>query len=49
MLPEQLDSGKIISQQKVKIEKSDNIETLNKKVLEVEHKIYPEAIKLLLS
>ena len=46
---EQLDSGKIISQQKVKIEKSDNIETLNKKVLEVEHKIYPEAIKLLLS
>ena len=46
---EQLDSGKIISQQKVKIEKSDNIETLNKKVLEVEHKIYPEAIRLLLS
>ena len=46
---EKLDSGKIISQQKVKIEKSDNIETLNKKVLEVEHKIYPEAIKLLLS
>ena len=46
---EQLDSGKIISQQKVKIEKNDNIETLNKKVLEVEHKIYPEAIKLLLS
>ena len=46
---EQLDSGKIISQQKVKIEKNDNIETLNKKVLEVEHKIYPEAIRLLLS
>ena len=46
---EQLDGGKIISQQKVKIEKSDDIDTLNKKVLEVEHKIYPEVIKLLLS
>jgi phosphoribosylglycinamide formyltransferase-1 len=46
---EQLDSGEIISQQKVKIEESDNINTLSKKVLKVEHKIYPEAIKLLLS
>ena len=46
---EQLDGGEIISQQKVRIEKSDNINTLSKKVLEVEHKVYPEAIKLLLS
>ena len=46
---EQLDSGKIISQQKIRIEKSDNINTLGKKVLEAEHKIYPEAIRLLLS
>ena len=46
---EQLDGGEIISQQKVTIEKSDNINTLSKKVLEAEHKIYPEAIKLLLS
>ena len=46
---EQLDGGEIITQQKVKIEKSDDINTLNKKVLAVEHKIYPEVIKLLLS
>ena len=42
-----LDSGKIILQKKVKIFKFDNIETLSKRVLEQEHKLYPEAIKKL--
>jgi len=42
-----LDSGKIILQKKVKIFKFDNIETLSKRVLKQEHKIYPEAIKKL--
>jgi len=42
-----LDSGKIILQKKVKIYKNDNIETLSKRVLKQEHKLYPEAIKRL--
>ena len=40
-----LDSGKIILQKKVKIYKNDNIETLSKRVLKQEHKLYPAAIK----
>ena len=42
-----LDSGKIILQKKIKIYKLDNIETLSKRVLKQEHKLYPEAIKKL--
>ena len=42
-----LDSGKIILQKKVMIYKNDNIETLSKRVLKQEHKLYPEAIKRL--
>ena len=47
---EKLDSGKIIIQEKVKILKSDGEKSLEKKVLKIEHSIYPKAInKLLLS
>ena len=42
-----LDSGKIILQKKVKIYKNDNLETLSKRVLKQEHKLYPAAIKRL--
>ena len=42
-----LDSGEIILQKKVKIYKNDNIETLSKRVLKQEHKLYPAAIKRL--
>ncbi|MDC3070397.1 phosphoribosylglycinamide formyltransferase [Candidatus Pelagibacter sp.] len=41
---EKLDSGKIIIQKKVKILKTDTINSLQKKVLKIEHKIYPKAI-----
>ena len=41
---EKLDSGKIIIQEKVKILKSDIVKTLEKKVLRIEHKIYPKAV-----
>ena len=41
---EKLDSGKIILQEKVKIQKSDSVKNLEKKVLKIEHKIYPKAI-----
>ena len=39
-----LDSGKIILQKKVNILKKDNPDTLAKKILVQEHKLYPKAI-----
>ena len=44
-----LDSGKIILQKKVKILKSDSRKNLEKKILKIEHKIYPQAIIKLLT
>ena len=44
-----LDSGKIILQEKVKINKNETVGRLTKKVLKLEHKIYPKAIKKVLS
>ena len=40
-----LDSGKIILQKKVKINKYDSVKTLAKKILTQEHRLYPKAIK----
>ena len=40
-----LDSGKIIMQKKIKIQKRDTIYSLAKKVLKKEHLLYPVAIK----
>ena len=45
---EKLDSGKVILQKKVKILKSDNVGSLKKKVLKIEHEIYPKAIDMFL-
>ena len=39
-----LDSGEIINQKKVKINKSDTSSSLAKKILVQEHKLYPKAI-----
>jgi phosphoribosylglycinamide formyltransferase-1 len=39
-----LDSGKIIMQKKIKITSRDNPDSLAKKVLKLEHKLYPAAI-----
>ena len=41
---EKLDSGKIILQKKIKIAANDNPTSLAKKVLKLEHKLYPAAI-----
>ncbi len=49
IVSEKLDSGKIIIQEKVKILKSDTKKSLEKKVLKIEHIIYPKAIKKLLT
>lgn len=40
------DTGAIILQETVKVDDNDNVESLQKKVLEVEHKTLVEAIKL---
>ena len=42
-----LDSGKIILQKKVKINKGETAKSLAKKILVQEHKLYPKAIKRL--
>ena len=44
-----LDSGKIIMQKKIKINSNDNANSLAKKVLKLEHKLYPAAIIKILS
>ena len=49
IVSKKLDSGKIILQKKVKISKSESSKTLEKKVLKVEHEIYPRAIIKLLN
>ena len=44
-----LDSGKIIMQKKIKISKIDNVSSLKRKIRKKEHKLYPEAIRKILS
>ena len=41
---EKLDAGKIILQKKIRIEKNENVKSLKKKVLKIEHEIYPKSI-----
>ena len=41
-----MDTGPIIIQSVVKIKKDDTEETLSKRILKEEHKIYPEAVNL---
>jgi len=43
-----LDSGKIILQKKTKVSRHDNEKTLEKKILKIEHVLYPKAINKLL-
>jgi len=46
---EKIDSGPIILQQEVVITKNDTLVSLEKKIHSVEHKLYPEAIRLFIS
>ena len=41
-----IDAGQIILQKKVKISKKDNTESLSKKILIEEHKVYPRALQM---
>ena len=49
LVTEKLDSGKIILQKKIKISKHENERTLERKILKIEHKLYPVAIKKFLN
>ena len=43
---DELDHGPIILQETVKIKENDTLETLEERIHKIEHKLYPEAIKL---
>ena len=45
---EGVDTGPIILQREVRVETEDTLETLEKKIHEIEYELYPEAIKLVL-
>lgn len=45
-IDDKMDHGPVILQGEVKIKENDTLETLEKKIHKVEHKIYPEAIRL---
>ena len=45
LVSEKLDSGKIIIQKRVKVSSNDSPISLSKKIVKVEHQIYPLAIK----
>tara|TARA_Y100001970_G_scaffold15443_1_gene17393 strand:- start:436 stop:1020 length:585 start_codon:yes stop_codon:yes gene_type:complete len=49
MVNSKLDAGKIILQKKMKIFKKDNEKSLAKRLLKIENKMYPEAIKKFIS
>ena len=49
LVSSKLDSGHIILQKKIKVSKFDNEKTLEKKILKIEHILYPKAIKKILT
>jgi phosphoribosylglycinamide formyltransferase-1 len=48
LVDEGLDSGPIVAQQAVAVLSSDTAESLSARILEVEHRLYPRAVRLLL-
>jgi phosphoribosylglycinamide formyltransferase-1 len=46
---ESLDGGPIIAQRAVPIVEGDTVETLSARILEQEHQLYPEAVRLILA
>ena len=49
LVSDKLDSGKIILQKKIKLSKYDDKKTLEKKILKIEHTLYPKAINKFLT
>ena len=48
LVDETLDGGPIIAQRAVPVIEGDTVETLSARILEQEHQLYPEAVKLVL-
>ncbi|MET0554621.1 MAG: phosphoribosylglycinamide formyltransferase [Vicinamibacteria bacterium] len=48
LVDEGLDSGPIVAQEAVPVHDSDTPETLSARILETEHRLYPEAVSLVL-
>ena len=49
LVEEALDAGPIVMQEAVEVRAGDSAETLAARILEAEHRIYPRAVRLLLS
>ena len=49
LVDEQLDHGPIVMQRAVEVLEEDTVETLSARILEQEHRIYPEAVARMLS
>jgi phosphoribosylglycinamide formyltransferase-1 len=49
LVDEHLDHGPIVMQRAVEVLDGDTVETLSTRILEQEHRIYPEAIARVLS
>jgi phosphoribosylglycinamide formyltransferase-1 len=49
LVDETLDGGPIIAQRVVPVHKDDTVESLSTRILIEEHRLYPEAVKLVLS
>ena len=47
LVTRKLDSGTIVLKKKVKIKKNDTITSLKKRILKIEHAIYPQAINII--
>ena len=46
LVDEEYDKGPIVLQEPIRVEQDDTAETLARRVLEVEHRLYPEALRL---
>jgi phosphoribosylglycinamide formyltransferase-1 len=49
IVDEELDHGAIVMQRAVEVLDTDTVETLSRRILEQEHRIYPEAVARVLS
>jgi phosphoribosylglycinamide formyltransferase-1 len=49
LVDEQLDHGPIVMQQAVEVLDDDTVETLSERILEQEHRLYPEAVARVLT
>ncbi len=48
LVDEGLDSGPIVVQEAVPVLSSDTVDSLSDRILQVEHRLYPRAVRLLL-